>query len=91
MRLANWVAVPWGTSTSMGGGGLEGRGSTWDLISQGGGDGTGPILVRELRCATKFGGGLRDGPVGLLGDRPWGALAAGAGSLDEAGVAPLQG
>ena len=38
-----------------------------------------------------FGGGLCDGPVGLLGDRPRRAVAAGAGLLEVAGVAPFQG
>ena len=71
--------------------GLEGRGSAWGLISQGSRDGTGPILLRGLRRRTNFGGGPRDGPVGLLGDRPRAALAVGAGSPKVAGVAPLQG
>ena len=40
---------------------------------------------------TNFGGGPRDGPVGLLGDRPRGVVATGAGSPEVAGVTPLQG
>ena len=72
-------------------GGLEGRGSAWGLSSQGRRDGTGPILVRGLRRGTIFRDGLRNGPVGLLGDRPRRELAAGVGSPKVAGVAPFEG
>ena len=65
--------------------------SDWGLIKQGGWDDTGPILLRGVRLGTNAGGGRRDGPVGLLEDRPRGALAAEAEPPEVAGVAPLQG
>ena len=57
---------------SIGGRGVVGRGSAWGISSQGGRDGTGPILLRGLRRGANLGGGPLDGPVGLLGGRPRG-------------------
>ena len=64
-------------------GGLKGSGA-WGYTSRGVRDGMGPILPRGRRRRTNVGGRPR---VGVLGDKPRGALAAGAGWPGVAGVA----